>query len=117
MSRIPAVLIVAVPHSYATALAMNLDRDAAYAIYHPNVAGGDELPEMPFDVAITNLPIPTGCARVHIRLPDTTNDPLLITAEETSLAVQPQAVSYVVELVALVKKYAFGEEAPPASVI
>lgn len=117
MLRTPAVLIVAVPHVYATALASNLQQDESYEIVLPNVSYGDELPQAPFDVAITNLPIPRGCARVHIRLPETATDPLLVTAGETTVAMETDGPSYVSDLVALVKRYAFEIEPGTAPVL
>ncbi len=112
----PAVLILAVPHVYATALALNLGEDASYDICHPNVRNGEELPETPVDVAITNLPISTACARVHIRLPDAAGEPLVLTVNGTRIAVQTEGESCVADLVALVRKYAWGEETKIAPV-
>lgn len=82
----PSVVVLAVPHVFASIIADALRARGTYEVVAPDLRVED-LPKGRFDAAICSMPVSTEIADVVIQLPDSFEQPIKITTQDVTVMV------------------------------
>ena len=119
----PSVIVLAVPHVFATLIADSLRARDAYEVTVPDLRL-DEWPHgQRYDAAITSLPVSGEIADVVIELPESLDQPLRIRTPEVTVEVPVHVDRTVEDALDALDRYLLREDSdegvsparPPAS--
>jgi len=83
----PSVVVLAVPHVFATLIADALRERGTYEVTAPDLRLGEWPHDQRHDAAITSMPVSGEIADVVMELPDTFDRPLKITVGDVCVEV------------------------------
>ncbi len=107
-----AVLVVAVPHVCASALAYYLRQGDMYDVHAPDVASGEALPGHRFDAVVTTVPVPEAVSDVVIELPQSFNGPVRVTVDGLTFPVSVSESHPIEDVARLLRRYVVEGERP-----
>jgi len=110
--RRPAVLVVAIPHVCASALAFYLRQAETFDVFAPDVAGGEGIPMRRFDAVLTTVPVPEAEGDMVIELPQSFDRPVTVSVRDLRFAVNVSETHPIEDVAGLLRRYFFQDEQP-----
>ena len=108
----PALLVVAIPHVCASALASYLCERGVYDVYAPDVAAGEGVPGRRFDAVVTTVPVPEAVGDVVIELPQTFDRPVTVSVDDITFPVTVSTSHPIEDVAGLLHRYVIEGERP-----
>ena len=109
----PAVLVVAIPRVYGSALAFSLEREDVYDLYPPDLAGGEALPARRFDAVLTAVPAPEAVGGRRHRAAQSFDRPVTVSVHDATFPVTVGQSRPIEDVAGLLHRYLLEGERPP----